>query len=88
MIGLVRHLDDLLGSGTKQWRAEEPHWSVRSLLGVWYRPNFDGFFVSTGEESGKELQHTCSRQYPYKPAHVSQPKECKKIYLVTMTERE
>ncbi|BEJ10891.1 hypothetical protein CspHIS471_0103130 [Cutaneotrichosporon sp. HIS471] len=67
--GLMRHLNDLLGDGTKQWRAEEPHWNIHALLGVWYRPNFDGFF------------------YPYKPAHVSQPKECKKIYLVTMPEQ-
>jgi hypothetical protein len=42
----MRHLDDLLGAGTKQWRAEEPHWNIHSLLAVWYRPNFDGFFVS------------------------------------------
>lgn len=44
--GLIRHLDDLLGTGTKQWRHDQPHWDVRELLAVWYRPNFDGFFVS------------------------------------------
>ena len=77
-------LDEFLGTGTKQWRSDQPNWTVRSLLAVWYRPNFDGFFVS-------EPPHATSakQEYPHKPAHVSMPKECRKIFLVTMApERE
>ncbi|EKD01766.1 hypothetical protein A1Q2_03829 [Trichosporon asahii var. asahii CBS 8904] len=60
--GISRLLEEFLGTGSKQWRSDQPNWTVRSLLAVWYRPNFDGFF----------------------PAHVSMPKECRKIFLVTM----
>lgn len=44
--GISRLLEEFLGTGTKQWRSDQPNWTVRSLLAVWYRPNFDGFFVS------------------------------------------
>lgn len=87
MSGLKRHLDELLGTGCNPSSASDSRWTVRSLLSVWYRPNFNGFLVRTSIDPGEHF-HSC-QQYPYKPVHVSQPKERRKIFLVTMSpERE
>jgi cleavage and polyadenylation specificity factor subunit 5 len=80
--GLTRHLDEFLGSGAKQWtvKGAKSPWEVRNLLAVWWRPNFDGFFVGIPYDE----THKLTTQYPYKPVHVSEPKERRKIFLVTM----
>ncbi|KAL1405790.1 hypothetical protein Q8F55_007466 [Vanrija albida] len=63
--GMIRHLRDLLNTAGKPV-SDQPQWTVRDLLSIWWRPNFDGFF------------------YPYKPAHITTPKERKKMFLVTV----
>lgn len=76
-VGMVRHLRDLLNTAGKP-QNEQPQWEVRDLLSIWWRPNFDGFFVGPGPLS------LLTHQYPYKPAHITIPKERKKIFLVTV----
>lgn len=53
MTGLTRHLDEFLGSGAKQWtvKGAKSPWEVRNLLAVWWRPNFDGFFVGPTQKT-------------------------------------
>lgn len=60
--GISRLLEEFLGTGTKQWRSDQPNWTVRSLLAEWYRPNFDGFFVSD-----IAMHHALNKSTPTNP---------------------
>ncbi|KAL7422342.1 hypothetical protein Q5752_002988 [Cryptotrichosporon argae] len=69
--GLDRLLSEQLGTGAPTRRKPDgSEWGIRQCLGMWYRPNFDGFF------------------YPYVPAHITKPKERKKVFLVTPRENQ
>ena len=51
-------------------------------MSIWWRPNFDTFAVSQ-----LRVVAELTEQYPYLPAHVTFPKECRKLYLITMPPR-
>jgi hypothetical protein len=83
--GLATRLDEQLGVpkeheglGNQYHKGGDYAWTVKDCLSVWWRPNFDTFFV-------RRLKQAASLyQYPYLPPHVSEPKEIKKLYLVEL----
>ncbi|EDO47348.1 predicted protein [Nematostella vectensis] len=50
----------------------EPDWFVEDCLGNWWRPNFEA---------------PQARCYPYVPAHITKPKELRKLFLVQLGEK-
>jgi hypothetical protein len=70
-----------------------PRWEVGELMSMWWRPNFETLMVrSRNTHSPMSIPTTfkdllCTTlQYPYIPAHITQPKECKKIFIVPLPE--
>ena len=89
--GLKRRLDERLAPPSESRQFNSTHgvdndWEIGDCLAQWWRPNFETFMV----------RPTClwlcitanlHEQYPFVPAHITKPKECKKLFLVQMPER-
>jgi cleavage and polyadenylation specificity factor subunit 5 len=64
----------------------EGDWEIGDCLAQWWRPNFETFMVT------RALPHACAAaadgaQYPFVPAHITKPKECKKLFLVQLPQK-
>lgn len=69
-------------------------WEVGDCLAQWWRPAFETFMVSPQDSAKRESEFFSCRsctdpemrktQYPYVPAHITKPKEVKKLFLVQM----
>ena len=63
-------------------------WEISECLAQWWRPNFEQFMVrDDGPFALPALMYHHLAQYPYFPAHVTKPKECKSLYAVQLPER-
>jgi cleavage and polyadenylation specificity factor subunit 5 len=89
--GLVTRLDEQLGIpkehdglGNQYHKGGNLSWYVKDCLSVWWRPNFDTFYVSVLLPLMRLVLSRSSPKYPYLPPHVSEPKEIKKLYLVEL----
>ena len=90
-----------LFSDSQQFNAShgvDNEWEIGDCLAQWWRPNFETFMVchvyfhpcqhSTHCKTCiTSLVSTFYAQYPFIPAHITKPKECKKLFLVQMPER-
>lgn len=93
--GLKRRLDERLAPPQESRQFNSSHgvdndWEIGDCLAQWWRPNFETFMVSVNfSVCEKECSKTdfTARQYPFIPAHITKPKECKKLFLVQMPER-
>ena len=91
--GLKRRLDERLAppSDSRQFNAShgvDNDWEIGDCLAQWWRPNFETFMVRRrGVDIRCEANGTLVFQYPFIPAHITKPKECKKLFLVQMPER-
>ncbi|CAB81365.1 putative protein, partial [Arabidopsis thaliana] len=71
--GLKRKLTSKLGGNSA---ALVPDWTVGECVATWWRPNFE------------------TMMYPYCPPHITKPKvvkkhnECKRLYIVHLSEKE
>jgi cleavage and polyadenylation specificity factor subunit 5 len=93
MEGLKRRLDERLAPPVDSRQFDATHgvdneWEIGDCLAQWWRPNFETFMV----RFFFSLVHTHAyiellSQYPFIPAHITKPKECKKLFLVQMPER-
>ncbi|XP_067342496.1 cleavage and polyadenylation specificity factor subunit 5 isoform X3 [Channa argus] len=94
--GLKRLMTEILGrqDGVKQ------DWVIDDCIGNWWRPNFEPpqcCSVSDFAERGgaQRVKQSCFRagkgkavqKYPYIPAHITKPKEHKKLFLVQLQEK-
>lgn len=61
---------------------DDAEWKIKECLSIWWRPNFDTFLVGTPLFG--LTAYANDGQYPYLPAHVTEPKECKKLFLVEL----
>ncbi|KAF5320135.1 hypothetical protein D9611_010334 [Ephemerocybe angulata] len=94
--GLKKRLDDRLAPPSNSQQFDQNHgidndWEIGDCLAQWWRPNFETFMPSIG--SGTYHGFTLyggrrSISYPFIPAHITKPKECKKLFLVQMPERK
>jgi cleavage and polyadenylation specificity factor subunit 5 len=88
--GLKRRLDERLAPPSESRQFNSTHgvdndWEIGDCLAQWWRPNFETFMVwPTTWHFGLVLTWS---QYPFVPAHITKPKECKKLFLVQMPER-
>ena len=76
-------------------------WEIGDCLAQWWRPNFETFMVRPSVHLCSYRQYVVTHysslrvylrfvhnmQYPFIPAHITKPKECKKLFLVQMPER-
>lgn len=76
-------------------------WEIGDCLAQWWRPNFETFmvrlhlcicpyklrFVTRAVFTRVSTLRSHQMQYPFIPAHITKPKECKKLFLVQMPER-
>lgn len=76
-------------------------WEIGDCLAQWWRPNFETFMVRSHLCMRPYKLHVVTSavftrvstlrrhqmQYPFIPAHITKPKECKKLFLVQMPER-
>ncbi len=94
--GLKRRLDERLAPPTDSRQFNSSHgvdneWEIGDCLAQWWRPNFETFMVRVNLFPLPYLPLTRSgswrAQYPFIPAHITKPKECKKLFLVQMPER-
>jgi cleavage and polyadenylation specificity factor subunit 5 len=81
--GLKARLDDRLAPNLAA--AEDSDWEIGDCLAQWWRPNFETFMVCPFCLIASHFL-TC-HQYPFVPAHITKPKECKKLFMVQMPER-
>lgn len=92
--GLKSRLDDRLAppAGTGQFDTShgvDNDWEIGDCLAQWWRPNFETFMVMFCDSlfvSSSLMTHFYFK-YPFVPAHITKPKECKKLFLVQMPER-
>ncbi|CAB1323249.1 unnamed protein product [Coregonus sp. 'balchen'] len=67
-------------------------WEIDDSIGNWWRPNFEPpqvgvlSFLSSYSNGDSEESPDLS-QYPYIPAHITKPKEHKKLFLVQLQEK-
>jgi len=94
--GLKRRLDDRLAPPPGSQFDQITHginneWEIGDCLAQWWRPNFETFMVLFLYVSFVKiiiLNDTLpTTQYPFIPAHITKPKECKKLFLVQMPEK-
>lgn len=95
--GLKRRLDERLAPPTDSRQFNASHgvdndWEIGDCLAQWWRPNFETFMVRINDSVAYVKIHelivlTACMQYPFIPAHITKPKECKKLFLVQMPER-
>ncbi|KAH0835583.1 nucleotide hydrolase-domain-containing protein [Lanmaoa asiatica] len=91
--GLKRRLDERLAppSESKQFNAShgvDNEWEIGDCLAQWWRPNFETFMVRLITDPLHSEPRLRAFQYPFVPAHITKPKECKKLFLVQMPERK
>lgn len=69
---------------------DSAEWEIGELLAVWWRPNFETFMVKLHARprfaNADHLNDNFS-QYPYVPAHITYPKEQKKLFIIHLPER-
>jgi cleavage and polyadenylation specificity factor subunit 5 len=65
----------------------ETEWEIGDCLAQWWRPNFETFMVRAETTIAPFLHLLRLVQYPFIPAHITKPKECKKLFLVQMPEK-
>jgi hypothetical protein len=65
---------------------DQGDWEIGDCLAQWWRPNFETFMVSLLRSHSLTPAEEPS-QYPFVPAHITKPKECKKLFLVQLPER-
>jgi cleavage and polyadenylation specificity factor subunit 5 len=91
--GLKRRLDDRLAPPTESRQFNASHgvnneWEIGDCLAQWWRPNFETFMVRVSSLAwARSTASSHAFQYPFIPAHITKPKECKKLFLVQMPER-
>lgn len=83
-----------------QSQTHQAKWMVEEQLAVWWRPNFETLMcaaLACSSPCSRPVpprlacldEAVCvRRRYPYLPAHVTKPKECKKICMVRLSERQ
>ncbi len=76
--GLQRKLTSKLAPTISNY---QPKWEVGELVCMWWRPNFE-----TAQVQPTICCHSHT-QYPYIPAHITKPKECKRLFIVPLSER-
>ena len=91
--GLKKRLDDRLAPPTDSRQFNASHgvdneWEIGDCLAQWWRPNLETFMVclSYSRHPRHSFNDSPSWQYPFVPAHITKPKECKKLFLVQMPE--
>jgi cleavage and polyadenylation specificity factor subunit 5 len=62
-------------------------WEIGDCLAQWWRPNFETFMVHFSPVLFFVLDSSILMQYPFIPAHITKPKECKKLFVVQMPEK-
>ena len=60
-----------------------PSCALRTPASPWHLP----LLPRSSQCRPHQLSGRPPRRYPYLPAHVTKPKECKKIYMVRLAER-
>jgi cleavage and polyadenylation specificity factor subunit 5 len=66
----------------------ESSWEVGDCVSMWYRPAFEPMMVRRAcMVMVSSYANGLVIQYPYLPAHITKPKECKKMFLVQMPEK-
>lgn len=88
--GLKRRLDERLAPPSESRQFNSTHgldndWEIGDCLAQWWRPNFETFMVGLTRLRVRLVLTWW--QYPFVPAHITKPKECKKLFLVQMPER-
>jgi cleavage and polyadenylation specificity factor subunit 5 len=73
-----------------QYDANE--WEIGELISVWWRPNYETFMascqrISLTSKRFLTLDNAILKQYPYVPAHITKPKEQKKLFIIHLPER-
>jgi cleavage and polyadenylation specificity factor subunit 5 len=89
--GLKARLDDRLAPPKNSVQFNSSHgidndWEIGDCLAQWWRPNFETFMVLVSLTRPCATHYTTA-QYPFVPAHITKPKECKKLFLVQMPEK-
>ena len=87
-------MDDRLAppKGSIQFNAShgiDNDWEIGDCLAQWWRPNFETFMVRLFDKHVQTIaaDPRMTPQYPFVPAHITKPKECKKLFLVQMPEK-
>ncbi|KAF4622173.1 hypothetical protein D9613_009347 [Agrocybe pediades] len=93
--GLKKRLDDRLAPPPGSQFDQASHginndWEIGDCLAQWWRPNFETFM---GEGTSIRaiiisILHFFPEHYPFIPAHITKPKECKKLFVVQMPEKK
>jgi len=68
-----------------------PNWEVGELVGVWWRPKAENYLVL---KTKRNFFFDCTNpdlssnlwKYPYVPAHVTKPREMRKMFLIKLPE--
>jgi hypothetical protein len=89
--GLKRRLDERLAPPPGSQFDQITHginneWEIGDCLAQWWRPNFETFMVQFPVLSVVIVSFLLI-QYPFIPAHITKPKECKKLFVVQMPEK-
>ena len=90
--GLKRRLDERLAPPPGSQFDQITHginneWEIGDCLAQWWRPNFETFMVHFSPVLFFVVDSSILIQYPFIPAHITKPKECKKLFVVQMPEK-
>jgi cleavage and polyadenylation specificity factor subunit 5 len=85
--GMRDRMNQILAPNTEYGVAGEADWEIGDCIAQWWRPNFETFMVSLPFSIFQTITDFVVSKYPYVPAHIAKPKECKSLYMITLPER-